>query len=109
MKIETNNSMRIVRDMPCQNCGQPIPEARFFGLHEPIIGLCARCQEAACREDYGNTREVEEYTAKPMRVVVAECQPGKSTGRPRRSAASMGEAENANGCWDNIVPAMEGD
>lgn len=87
----------------CSNCTRVI--TRSFENNEPQAGLCKRCLHRSLNEDYGMVRSAPSHP-KPVRYVMADCVPGKSTGNERLSMC-YGHAENANGLWDNLVRAIE--
>ncbi len=104
MKIKRNMGLVFVTDMPCLQCCSLIPR-RVFVSREPLVGLCSACTKLATREDYGFVRSGLS-ASKSVRFVMGEALPGKSTGKPRKFMI-FGNAENANGLWDNLTRAME--
>jgi hypothetical protein len=93
-----------VTGLKCLTCGGELPD-RWFAQFEPKDALCDSCAEMATRETYGNVA-LDHREPRPLRFVAAEAQPGKSSGKQRKSMA-YGEAENANGLWDNLIRELE--
>jgi hypothetical protein len=90
--------------LKCLTCASPLSD-RWFRQHEPHDALCDSCAEMATRETYGNVA-MDHREPRPLRFVAAESQPGQSSGKERKSMC-YGEAENANGLWDNLIREME--
>lgn len=102
-----HGSVEYLFAVTCQ-CGADAG-TEWFRRSEPRVKLCAVCLDWADRADCDSFRvEVDELSpAKPVITIAAECLPGKSSGKERKSIGSMGSGENANGCWDNLVRAMD--
>lgn len=97
-----------VTGLECQRCGRGLGERKFMA-HEPQVGLCDRCgaeESRECRELGCVVRVDKPSEAKPIRRVAAEAGPGRSSGGDRKSMC-YGNAENANGLWDNLVGELE--
>lgn len=92
----------------CQRCGKSAGE-HWFQIHEPAAGLCRACRRQSDSLDVDRFKiEVDALSdAKPVAFVAGDCAPGESSGKTRKYIGSMGSGENANGCWDNLVRAME--
>jgi hypothetical protein len=104
-----NDVVGILVAITCQRCQKP--GRAWFELHEPTVGLCASCRKQSDADDVDSFKiEVDKLSeSRAISVVAGECEPGKSSGRPRKSVASLGSGENANGVWDNLVRGYEGD
>lgn len=94
----------LVSGLKCLTCGAGLPD-RWFQQHEPKDGLCESCTKTATEEHYG-TVAMDHREPRPLRFVAAEATAGQSSGKERKSMC-YGEAENANGLWDNLVREME--
>jgi hypothetical protein len=95
-----------VGNLHCDWCAAPLPPADFWPS-EPWEVLCAKCQKESTAETYGDRRS-QPSPPRPVRYVAGEALPGQSSGKLRKSMC-YGGAENANGLWDNLVRAMEGE
>jgi hypothetical protein len=76
----------------CQRCGGELDDKVF---------LCQRC---ISKMEMLN--RITPERSNPRRFVIGECEPTTSSGRSRHYMV-MGDGENANGLWDNIICAME--
>lgn len=95
-----------VDDLPCKECGTPICQTVCFTNGEPMEMLCQRCRAKYDREDYGIVVLVTEFSKPKISHNVVSDFIGKSSGKERKFMC-YGDAENANGLWDNMIHALE--